>query len=90
MGTGPEFIAEVRQPLLTVEVVFASAGLGALHQIGMDLAQCCGNQAPHGVGMASFTAGDGSKHCWIRYRQGCSQATDQSRQPTMVRTVLQS
>ena len=40
MGTGPEVIGEVRQPLLTVEVVIASAGPGALHQIGMDLAQC--------------------------------------------------
>ena len=90
MGAGPEGTAEVRQPLLTVEVLLAGAGPSALQQIGSDLAQCCGNQARQGVGPAAFTAGDGNEHCWIWHRQGCSQATDQSRQPTMVRTVFQS
>ena len=90
MGADLEGTAEVRQPLLTVQVMLAGAGPGALQQIGSDLAQGCGNQARQGVSPPAFPAGDRNEHGWIRHRQGCSQATDQGRQLTIVRTAFQS
>ena len=89
-GADREGTAEVRQPLLTVQVMLAGADPGALQQIGSDLAQGCGNQARQGVSPPAFPAGDRNEHGWIRHRQGCSQATDQGRQLTIVRTAFQS
>ena len=57
MGTGPEVIVEVRQPLLTIEVMFASAGPGALHQIGMDLPSAVAMKPRMGVAWRRFQLG---------------------------------
>ena len=60
MDIGPECAAEVRQPLLTVEVVLAGANPGALQKIGADPAESCGNQAWEGLARRRFQLGMGT------------------------------
>ena len=89
MDIGSECAAEVRQPLLTVEVVLACAGPGALQKIGADPAEPRGNQAWEGVGPAPLPAGDGDEHGCCQYGQGCSQTTDQRRESPLVGAVFE-
>lgn len=60
MGADLEDTAEVRQPLLTVQVMLAGAGPGALQQIGSDLAQGCAIKPGRGLARRRFQLGIGT------------------------------